>query len=244
MRVFLFVIAIISGLGALWLWFAQPVQPSAIAGVTQGAATTPFDGSSNSTVMALVAQRDLATGTVLAPEDVAWASVPLTDLPQGAALQAVQPDAATRMAGMNLLRDIATGAPLSWADLATKDAAALSSQIAADHFAFSIVVSEATGVAGLIEPGDRIDLARIKVMPGTSQRSFEIVARDIKVLAVDQRLDRLAPDAARPARTLTLELTAALVERVSLAQAENGVSVILRPEAGATSGADQGNGSP
>jgi pilus assembly protein CpaB len=231
MRLFLLAIAIASGLGALWLWFADPMQPLVKSALSPGGSYTPDAGSVQSEVAVLIANSDLPLGTMLTAEQLGWATVATAELPPGAILQAVQPDADQRMLGMFALRDVSAGSSLSWADLAGSDDSGLSFGIAPDHFALTVVVSEATGVAGLVEPGDRIDLVRTRLDAANAERVFEIVARDIKILAVDQRLERSATEAARPSRTLTLELSEAFIEKVTLAQAEGGVTVVLRPRA-------------
>ena len=92
----------------------------------------------------------------------------------------------------------------------------------------SIVVSEATAAGGLVVPGDRVDLIQTQGRTAGEALTARIIARDLPVLAVDQAMTRLAETTALPGRTLTLQVSEALVPEIAAANAAGGLSVALR----------------
>ncbi len=106
--------------------------------------------------------------------------------------------------------------------------------------AVALAVNEVTGAAGLIFPGDRVDLlltqeieAADAAAPGRRWAS-ETILRDVRVIAVDQRLGgdlaaRGREDEREAApRTITLEVTSAGAERIAVARNLGSLSLTLR----------------
>lgn len=226
MRLFLAVLAVVSGGAALWLWIGTPQLQTPGTVVMQGsteeeAISTPV----------LVASRSLAAGTRLAETDLEWANRQARSVPSGSALQAVVPDAESRMAGMVVLRDLAQGDVVLWDDLATAASSRLSGHIAENRVAFAIVVSEATAVGGLVRAGDRIDVFQVQRGGATSEASMITLAKDLRVLATDQTILHAQEVPTSAPRTLTLEVDMAQLEVLARAQAEGGIVVALKPQA-------------
>lgn len=102
--------------------------------------------------------------------------------------------------------------------------------------AASVPVNAVSGAAGLIFPGDRVDLILVQSIEeeGASaarRMAGETVLRDVRVLAVDQRLSDPSPeiDGDIPvARTVTLEVTPQQAERVALARDMGSLALSLR----------------
>jgi pilus assembly protein CpaB len=226
MRLFLAVLAVVSGGAALWLWIGTPQLQTPGTVVTQG--STEEEAISTSV---LVASRSLAAGTRLAETDFEWANRQARSVPGGSALQAVVPDAESRMAGMVVLRDLAQGDVVLWDDLATAASSRLSGHIAENRVAFAIVVSEATAVGGLVRAGDRIDVFQVQRGGATSEASMITLAKDLRVLATDQTILHAQEVPTSAPRTLTLEVDMAQLEVLARAQAEGGIIVALKPEA-------------
>lgn len=107
--------------------------------------------------------------------------------------------------------------------------------------AISIPVSEITGVSGLLLPGDRVDLILTYsisgdlIESGRDIRASETIMANLRVLALDQRLN--APGPAKPgepatppppmARTATLEATPQQAEMITLATTLGDLSLVL-----------------
>ena len=217
MRLMLFVVALIAGGAAYWLWLTQgrlvPV-PADMAVAAQS-------------VRVLVAAQDIAEDAVIAETDVAWADLPVTDLAAGMSLQGTEPDAAQRIVGTVAHSAIVAGAPILRPAVERAAGSTLADLVGADKRAFAIVVSEASAVGGLVQPGDRIDLLQVRAQQGGAVS--EIIAENLMVLAVDQRL---APEiGAAAGRTLTLELTPDELRKISAAASAGGLTVALRGSA-------------
>ena len=95
--------------------------------------------------------------------------------------------------------------------------------------AVSVNVNRATGNAGLIMPGDKVDLLLTQKIPsemGRERFAGETVLQGIRVIAIDQTLD--TQDKAVIAQTTTLELTPKDAEKVLVAEQMGQLSLSLR----------------
>ena len=101
--------------------------------------------------------------------------------------------------------------------------------------AVSVGVDAITGAAGLIWPGDSVDLILTQVisdpaLPIGRRIAAETVLTDVRVIAIDQQLVQgVAPDGTEgKARTVTMEVTPAQAERVSVASRIGKLSLAVR----------------
>jgi len=95
--------------------------------------------------------------------------------------------------------------------------------------AVSISVDSTSGNAGFIFPGDKVDLilTHSVTRQAIQTRASETFIEDVRVLAVDQRLDN--PDnKAVLAKTVTLEVTPKQAEEINLAKDLGKISLSLR----------------
>jgi pilus assembly protein CpaB len=106
--------------------------------------------------------------------------------------------------------------------------------------AVSVSVDLVTGAAGLIWPGDRVDVILTQTMndnaiPIGRRVAAETILNDVRVIAIDQQLVQgAAPDAAaRNARTVTLEVLPSGAERISVAGRVGRLSLAVRSIGGA-----------
>lgn len=102
--------------------------------------------------------------------------------------------------------------------------------------AVSVAVDAVTGTAGLIWPGDRVDLLLTQRLtapnlPPSRSVAAETVLSNVRVIAIDQRLVQGATSGGTnaPARTATLEVTPDQAERVAVAARLGPLSLIVRP---------------
>jgi pilus assembly protein CpaB len=98
--------------------------------------------------------------------------------------------------------------------------------------AITVPITAGAGLSGLVIPGDRIDIILSMSVPGANKdgperKLSETVMQDIRVLAVDQRLDDQASDAIM-AHATTLEVTPKQAEIVTLLGDVGKLSMTLR----------------
>jgi pilus assembly protein CpaB len=230
----LFLLSIVA-LGAI-LWRNANLAPTAVATAT----VQPPKG------MLLVAAQSLRTGTLLRAEDIKWGD--WNDaVPAGAVArpslqgQAVPPDADSQalnsVYGAVVKQRLDPGTPIV-ASMIVKpgDRGFLAAVLAPGYRAVSIGVNPVSGASGLIFPGDHVDLILTqdfqKGDEPISRRSVsETIVTNVRVLAIDQRLQEASPDPkaqiAIP-RTVTVEVLPKQAEMVNVAVQLGSLSLTLR----------------
>ncbi len=95
--------------------------------------------------------------------------------------------------------------------------------------ATTISLSDTSGIAGFLFPGDRVDVILTQEVSGDgpSLRTSETIVRNLRVLAVDQRMDDTTTEA-KVGRTATLEVTPKLAEKIAVAETIGTLSLSLR----------------
>lgn len=104
--------------------------------------------------------------------------------------------------------------------------------------AVSVSITAVSGAAGLIFPGDRVDVMLTQTfqrddVPLSRRSVGETVVRDLRVLAIDQRLDGKIEGGTpqgefRGSRTVTVEVTPNQAEKVAVATELGKLSLSLR----------------
>jgi pilus assembly protein CpaB len=183
----------------------------------------------------LVAGRDLAAGALLKPDDIGTKSVDAEKVPQGASLDT--PETRHALTGSMVRRRLGAGDPLMPADLLRPgDHGFLAAVLKTGMRAVTIGVDAISGTAGLIWPGDHIDVLLTHDLDDPSRPigrrvASETVLSDVRVIAIDQQLVQgAAPgsDNSKPATTVTLEVTSEQAERVSVATRLGKLSLVVR----------------
>jgi len=105
-------------------------------------------------VKVLVAARDLPSGRVLRESDLARREMPSAFVPGGA----LPVDAAARAVGQQLLFGLRRGDALVESHLAGREGPTLAARLQRGTRAVTVPVDEVSSQAGLVRPGDRIDL--------------------------------------------------------------------------------------
>ena len=106
----------------------------------------------------------------------------------------------------------------------------LAAALAPGMRAVTLPVDAASGVAGFIFPGDRVDVIlnhRLKDADGIRHFASETVAGNVRVLAIDNRTG-IEEGKAKPGRTVTLEVTPKIAERIALVRAMGTLTLALR----------------
>jgi pilus assembly protein CpaB len=173
---------------------------------------------------AVVANRDLPLGSMIAKEDVKLVAWPSSDpLPGGF-------DKPEKVVGRGVIAPVLQNEPLSESKLAPIEAGAgLPPTIPQGMRAISVKVNEVIGVAGFTVPGTRVDVLAM-VRDGNNAMS-RIVVNDVQVLtsgtAFDQEQSRKD---GKPIKTtvVTLAVTPSDAERIALAASDGQIVLTLR----------------
>lgn len=205
-----------------------------LRGIFAGAAAPPPPPK---TALAVAAAR-LPEGTLIKVDDLAWREVAESEVKKGEITRAD----AQRLTGAVVRRAVEDGAVVTLRDVVFPDAPGfLAAALKPGMRAVSVAIDDVSGNAGLILPGDRVDLILTHNLGkgGSDMRSApptvasETVLAAVRVIAVGQALR--APDAdaaqARPAggnaRTVTLEVNPREAESVTVASRLGQLSLAL-----------------
>lgn len=199
----------------------------------------------------LVAARPLSAGTLVKDEDFVVREVPPGDVPEGALLQSEESRVELRGALLRRYLD-AGGVVVSGDVLRPRDRGFLAAVLRPGSRAIAVGADAVTGAAGLIWPGDRIDLILTQEMdaasaPVSKRIVGETVLNNVRVIAVDQHFTQGASaglltsggnNQRTIARTVTLEVLPDQAERVAVSERLGRLSLTVRSmEASAESGA-------
>jgi pilus assembly protein CpaB len=184
----------------------------------------------------LVASRPLSPGTLIRAEDIVPRTAAGDAVPAGAVVDI--PDARAEIRSSLVRRYIEPGGAVTRADIIRPhDRGFLAAVLAPDTRAVSIAVNAVTGVAGLISPGDHVDVILTQEIPSSAGRTqhmvtSETVLANVLVIAVDQDIAQGAPTtgapATRPASTVTIQTSVDQAERVAVATRLGGLSLAVR----------------
>ncbi len=183
----------------------------------------------------LVAARQLPAATTLEPQMLARRAVPERFL----ASDALGTDAAAATIGRRLNRALDGGEPITGSSLTAAGTVELSALVEPGLRALTIPVDESNAAAGLISPGDYVDLLLVTRpdAPG-SEALVRPLLQAVRVVATGQQMQRQAGAGALEGdgsavgvsyATVTLRLRPEDAERVLVAQRMGELSVLLRP---------------
>ena len=216
----------LAGFGGVLWYSSQPAPPPAQA----AAAPVP-----KPLMKLLVAAHPLRAGSLLKPDDIGAADTTADQAPPDAVRDT--PQERTQLWGAMVRHSLGGGDPLRRSEVMRPgDHGFLAAVLGPDMRAVTIGVDIVSGGAGLIWPGDRVDLILTQTMdapalPSGRRLVATTVLDNIRVIAVDQRLvEGATPDASEPkaARTVTMEVTPQQAERVSVAQRLGQLSLVVR----------------
>ncbi|QUL36597.1 Flp pilus assembly protein CpaB [Erythrobacter sp. JK5] len=211
-----------------------------IAVGTAFAARTMFAGSAAPEAEAapvgpkvLVAQRALPAGTIITADAMGFQQWP-EELVQDAYFIDGESDI-NELIGTVVRHPITAGEPVTQGSLVSPgDRGFLAAALAPGMRAVTVPVSARTGVAGFIFPGDRVDLVLTQTVKGEGRdlKAAETVLRNLRVLATDQSTEQITDEegktVVRAFRTVTIEVTPKIAEKVAVAQTVGTLSMVLR----------------
>ena len=187
-------------------------------------------------VKIVVATKPLKYGVALTPGVLTEIEWPGDAVPAGAFRSTSE--VITSEGARVVLTPIALNEPI----LASKvtdpgQAASLSAMLRDGYSAVTIRVDDVLGVAGLITPGDRVDVLWTRVQgqsTAADQTYTEVLLRRARVLALDQTVQSAASSTDLPsgyAKAVTVEVSTVQAQKVALAAATGKMFLSLQPVA-------------
>ncbi|HYB10256.1 MAG TPA: Flp pilus assembly protein CpaB [Alphaproteobacteria bacterium] len=224
-RVFIFAaLAIVIALGTAHVarnWLAE--QRAALDAEKKPAKEAPY---------VLVAAKDLPTGSFIRVEDLRWQPWPSDELSDNYLTKDNETPQA--LVGAVVRLRIAAGEPVTQGRfIKPGDRGFLAAVLEPGMRAVSVPVTATSGVAGLVFPGDRVDLILAHALkdddnPNAMPRqASETVLTDVRVLAVDQTTND-QDNKPLLAKTITFEVTPKQVEVIDVAAELGKLSLSLR----------------
>lgn len=229
MRILLVILVLVGlgGAGLVGIVMLSPGAPPPVAAVPPPAR-----------LGIVVAARSVQAGTLLKPEDLAAREVAVEDLPAGALRDT--PEGRADLIGAMVRRTLAPQEALRLDGLLRPgENGFLAAVLAPGMRAVTVGVDAVTGTAGLIWPGDRVDVILTQAFDETDiaparRVAGETVLPAARVIAVDRHLVQgMQPgaigDSLRDAnRTVTIEVTPEQATRVAVATRLGRLSLALR----------------
>jgi pilus assembly protein CpaB len=183
----------------------------------------------------LVAKRALPAGTIITADALGFQPWP-KELVQDAYYIDGEADM-NKLLGTVVRFPVTAGEPVTQGSLvAPGDRGFLAAALGAGMRAVTVPVSAMSGVAGFIFPGDRVDLLLSQQVDsqddGPPLRAAETIVRNLRVLATDQTTEKTTDENGKTVvaefRTVTLEVTPKIAEKIAVSQTFGAISLALR----------------
>ncbi len=175
-------------------------------------------------VRVVVATHDLPLGTLLRPGDVRLVNYPAHDVPKGVIVQTR--DATNRVA----LVPLYANEPVLLSKLsAPTSVEGFASIIEPGYRAVSVPITDASGVAGLIQPNSKVDVLFTRT-GSLAEAATSTILQDVKVISTGRLLPagQAADPRAPRSQTVTLVLTPEDAQKLELAKNQGRISLSLR----------------
>ena len=196
------------------------------------------------TVEVFAAARALPVGTLLGKEELTTIEIDVTEIEadfieyENECTPVSDEIADMNLCGYAVRTALVEGVPLTWSAVVGPDQKGFLAAVLRPGTRGVVVrVGEATGQAGLIDPGDRVDVilsAELSIDGGGRIVFARTIAEDVRVVAIDRRIDRRVKDdedrtAVREGiSTATLEASPAQADRLVLGEHEGRLSLAVR----------------
>ncbi|MCK0099747.1 Flp pilus assembly protein CpaB [Qipengyuania sp. S6317L1] len=182
----------------------------------------------------LVANRALPVGTIITADAMGYQQWP-EELVQDAYFIEGNSDM-SQLLGTVVRFPITAGEPVTHGSLVSPgDRGFLAAALGPGMRAVTVAVSSAqSAVAGFIFPGDRVDMVLTQQVQGEGRplSTAETVLRNLRVLATDQATESVTDESGqtvvRAYRTVTIEVTPQIAEKVAVAQTIGDLTLVLR----------------
>ena len=189
-------------------------------------------------IQVLAAANTLRAGTLLKPDDLEVREVNDGEVPTGARRDT--PQARSELFGAMVRQTLLPHQVVLPADVMRPgDHGFLAAVLTPGKRATSVGVDAVSGTAGLIWPGDHVDLILTQEINETNvpigcRFAGETVLKDVRVIAIDQQLVQggagaNGADTSQQSRTVTLEVSPEDVEKVAVATRLGRLGLAVRP---------------
>ncbi|WP_293943275.1 Flp pilus assembly protein CpaB [Sphingomonas sp.] len=185
----------------------------------------------------LVARKPLPVGSMIEPDSLTYQAWP-KELLQGAYYtQGTTDSDPQKMVGMVVRNPVTAGQPLTRGSLVgPQDRGFLAAALGPGMRAVTVPVTQTSGVAGFVFPGDRVDMVLTQAVEGGGDgpplKVSETIVRNLRVLATDQAMDQVKDKEGKitvhPSTTVTLEATPRIAEKIAVSQSMGQLSLALR----------------
>ncbi len=182
----------------------------------------------------LVAKRGLPVGTIITADAIVYQLWP-QELVQDAYF--IDGEANMELLlGTVVRHPVTAGEPVTQGSLvAPGDRGFLAAALGPGMRAVTVPVSARTAVGGFVFPGDRVDLVLTQSVEGdegAALQASETILQNLRVLATDQSTETTTTDDGRTVvrafRTVTLEVTPRIAEKIAVSQTIGTISLSLR----------------
>jgi len=189
------------------------------------------------TVEVLLAERDMAAGTIASAKDFRWQPWPEGQTNANFIIKSGQADQLKQYEGAAVKRAIIAGEPILAGKLTRKaEGGFLPAVLAPGMRAVSLAVDAVSGASGFILPGALVDVILTETYSGAGATEGgsnlkrvigETILEAVRVIATDQTSDDL-DETPKLSRTVTLEVTPKQAERLNVAKSMGTLSLALR----------------
>ncbi len=181
----------------------------------------------------LVTRSDLPSGTFVSEQHLRWQSWPDDDLPDNYLVKEEFDE--SKLYGAVVRRGMPAGTPVLTSQMVKPgDRGFLAAVLKAGYRAFSIKVSAASSISGLVFPGDRVDVILVhkfksdaSKVDSPERKASETILSNVRVLALDQTFDDQNGEP-MIAKTATLEVTPKQAEVLAVADDLGRITLSLR----------------
>ncbi len=181
----------------------------------------------------LVARTDLPAGTFVGEQHLRWQTWPNDDLPDSYLVKDEFDE--ENLYGAVVRRGMPAGTPVLITQMVKPgERGFLAAVLRPGYRAFSIKVSAASSISGLVFPGDRIDVILVHKYKvdadgesSVERRASETILSNVRVLALDQTIDDQNGEPAI-AKTATLEVTPKQAEVLAVSDDLGRITLSLR----------------
>jgi pilus assembly protein CpaB len=212
-------------LGLAALVVAKTVLPNQTSASAHGV-SAPAEG-----IAVVVASRDMKYGDKVDANYLRLTRLPAESVPEGAFTTIAAVLAADRGGAPVVLTPIVAREPILPSKLSGPGARpSVAAEIGNGLRAYTIKVSDVSGVGGHALPGDRVDVVLLRDLnPSSPTHAFvsEVVLQNVRVLAVDLNADLASNKPATPS-TATLEVNVADSQKLAVAADLGKLSLALR----------------
>lgn len=182
------------------------------------------------TVQIIAALQSLKYGDKLhidsADKALQWIKWPKDNVPKGAFTRAEDLFGPGNVETRTVLRGIEPGELILTSKVSGfGEDVRVAAQLSSGKRAFTIPINAVRGVAGLIAPGDRVDILLTRTIQ--RQPTTSVILQDVLVIATDQRSDK-ENTRARIAKTATVEIDPKQASKLTLAQSVGKLTLTLR----------------